>query len=612
MRIASSEKKALACHDLSIGYCVGPSVLNVVRNVSLDVKPGEALGIVGESGSGKSTLALALANCMSPNAVTTSGEIQIDGASVSSRLTTRARRDLVKRLSVVFQNPASALDPGRHIGSVFDERLRVLGVTSRLRSARAMELLESVKIRNAAQVLASYPHQLSGGMQQRVVIALAIANDPAVLVLDEPTTGLDATVASEIIELLMTLRQERRAGIVFISHDIGQVHSLCDDIAVMYGGEIVEYGRAGDIVSHPRHPYTRALLACLPSIEERRKLRGIQGAPPSPTELGLLKGCLFGPRCEFTTEICKSERPKVTTDATHYLCHHSNFGTLATAVVAGGEQPTTHTSDVRLKVDGLQISYGRGNRERRILEDVSFELRPGEILAIVGESGSGKSTLLRGIAGLIAPNAGAVMMNGKTLSPYYGDRTREALSDIRIVFQNPSSALNRRRRVGDQIRRSLALSSGRPPTADDVDVQAERVRLPLYNLKNLARSLSGGLLQRVAIACALSGRPQVLLFDEPTSALDVSVQADILNLIVEQIKKTNAAAIFVTHDLAVVRQVADRALVLLNGTVVESGDVKQVFEHAKHSYTKRLLSAFKQKSQGIKPQVDSTDATELG
>ena len=592
---ATYEKSALACQDLSIGYRVGFGVLSVVRNVSLSVAPGRALGIVGESGSGKSTLALALANCMSPNGIMTAGSIQIDGNNLPRQLASRNRRELAKRLSVVFQNPAGALDPSRRIVSVFDERLRLLGIASRQRVARAVALLESVKIRNVDQVLASYPHQLSGGMQQRVVIALAIANDPAVLVLDEPTTGLDATVASEIIELLRTLRRERRAGLVFISHDIGQVHNLCDDIAVMYGGELVEQGPADEVIGRPRHPYTRALLACLPAVEQRRTLQGIQGAPPSPSQLSYLKGCLFEPRCEMATETCITHRPDISIETTRYRCHHP-ISDARTTTSAHDRKPVTHqTSEARLKVEGLKMSYGHGEKRRQILEDVSFTLRPGEILAVVGESGSGKSTLLKGLVGWAAPDAGSISMNGKLLPPYFGNRTRECLSDIRIVFQNPSSALNRRRKVGDQIGRSLAVATGRNCTAADLKAQADKVRLPHYNLDSFARSLSGGLLQRVAIACALAGKPQVIVFDEPTSALDVSVQADILNLIAEQVRQTNAAAIFVTHDLAVVRQVADRALVLLNGRVVESGDVDDVLKNPQHAYTRRLLDAFSQK-----------------
>lgn len=597
----TGEAAALACQDVSIGYRMKSGILSVVRNVSLSIAPGAALGIVGESPSGKSTLALALANCMSANGILTGGRIQIEGNELTPQAW-RNRNELAQRLSVVFQNPGGALDPSRRILSVFEERLSLLGVASTKRQERAAALLDSVRIRNVDQVLASYPHQLSGGMQQRVIIALALANDPAVLVLDEPTTGLDATVASDIIELLKALRRERRAGLVFISHDIGQVHNLCDDIAVMYGGELVEQGPAGQVIEHPRHPYTRALLACLPSVTERRQLQGIKGAPPSPSQLSHLKGCLFTPRCGAATEICETRRPDINVEDTEYRCHHpsSEARTIVASSARNKDQPKAQ--EIRLKVEGLAVSYGRGDRRRQILDDVSFELQPGEILAVVGESGSGKSTLLKGLLGLVAPESGSISMNGERLPPHFRERTIACLSDVRIVFQNPASALNRRRRVGDQIGRCLTLAAGRSATAADQEAQADKVRLPHYNLGNFARSLSGGLLQRVAIACALAGKPQVIVFDEPTSALDVSVQADILNLIAEQVRQTNAAAIFVTHDLAVVRQLADRALVLLNGRVVESGDVDDIFERTKHPYTKRLLAAFSEKRQAVTGQ----------
>jgi len=588
---------ALACQDVSIGYRVSSGILSVVRNVSLSVAPGEALGIVGESGSGKSTLALALANCMSSNGVLTGGSLQIDGTNITTRRGSRSRQELAGRLSVVFQNPSGALDPSRRIISVFRERLNLLGLASHKRKERAAALLESVRIRNVDQVLASYPHQLSGGMQQRVVIALALANDPAVLVLDEPTTGLDATVASEIIELLKTLRGERRAALVFISHDIGQVHNLCDNIAVMYGGELVEHGPAEEITSRPRHQYTRALLACLPSVAERRILQGIKGAPPSPSQLSHQKGCLFAPRCDMATEICETQRPDISGEAARYRCHHPGSEGQTSVSVRAPDATQSQAGETRLKVEGLAMSYGLGDRRRQILQDVSFELQAGKILAVVGESGSGKSTLLKGLLGLITPDAGSISMNGKRLPSYFGHRTSECLSDIRIVFQNPSSALNRRRRVGDQIGRSLTLATGSRSSTADQKAQADKVRLPHYNLGSFARSLSGGLLQRVAIACALAGKPKVIVFDEPTSALDVSVQADILNLIAEQVRQTNAAAIFVTHDLAVVRQLADQVLVLLNGRIVESGTVDDVFQRTQHSYTKRLLAAFSEKRQ---------------
>lgn len=602
----TSEPAALACTDLSVGYRTGTGVLSVVRNVSLNVASGAALGIVGESGSGKSTLALALANCLPPGGLVTGGTMQIANAA----LVQPGRLDIAKRMSVVFQNPAGALDPSQRIAAVFYHRLRLLGVPQQDRPARAKALLESVKLRNVDQVLTSYPHQLSGGMQQRVIIALALANDPAVLVLDEPTTGLDATVASEILDLLKTLRRERRAGLVFISHDIGQVHNLCDDIAVMYGGELVEQGPADDLIANPRHPYTRALLACLPSVAERRVLLGIKGAPPSPSQLSTLKGCLFAPRCDNATDVCSAKRPETTTEAARrYRCFHPTIG-------AASPTSTLSAADVRiepqipprgLKVQGLSIAYGMGKHRRSILKDVSFDVRPGEILAIIGESGSGKSTLLKGLVGMVAPEAGSISLNGAVLPPTFSKRSAQCLSDIRIVFQNPASALNRRRKIGQQIGRSLSIATGQRAAVADAQALADKVRLPHYNLNNLARSLSGGLLQRVAIACALAGKPQVIVFDEPTSALDVSVQADILNLIAEQVRQTNAAAIFVTHDLAVVRQIADKALVLLNGAVVESGYVAEMFEHPQSPYTARLIAAFSE--HGAKPELLVPSAT---
>ncbi len=586
---------SLACDDLSIGYRAGNSILSVVRNVSLSVAPGKALGLVGESGSGKSTLALALAGCLPPGGVVTGGAIRVEGQGVGGMRVGRSRLETARRLSVVFQNPAAALDPSRRIASVFDQRLRLLGIPSGQRRALAATLLDSVKIRNIDHVLTCYPHQLSGGMQQRVVIALALANDPAVLVLDEPTTGLDATVAAEIVELLKTLRRERQAGLLLISHDIGQVHRLCDDIAVMYGGELVEQGPADSLITRPRHPYTKALLACLPSVRERRDLRGIGGAPPSPSQLSLLDGCLFAPRCEHATAHCSEERPSPVLELDRqFRCHHPVEGqTIAIASSAPGRAlPDVRPAVPRLQVENLSIGYGFGKQRRQILEGISFNLHAGEIMAVVGESGSGKSTLLKGVMGLVAPDGGAILLEGEALKPTFRQRAKAILSSVRIVFQNPASALNRRRKVGQQMSRNLTLATGRHTARPELEALADKVRLPYYNLDNFARSLSGGLLQRVAIACAIAGEPDIIAFDEPTSALDVSVQADILNLISDQVRKTRAAAIFVTHDLAVVRQVADRVLVLLHGRIVESGTVEEVLDRPTHPYTARLLAAF--------------------
>lgn len=595
MTVGANNQSSLSCENLSVGYGAGGRALKVVKNVTLDVAGGTALGIVGESGSGKSTLALALANCLPPGGAVTSGRIQVGGMDLDTKVLKYGRAEFAKHLSIVFQNPATALDPSRRIKSVFEQRLRLLGVAAGKRLTRATALLDSVKIRDVDRVLNAFPHQLSGGMQQRVVIALALANDPAVLVLDEPTTGLDATVASEIIELLQNLRKKHRAGLVFVSHDIGQVQRLCDDIAVMYGGEIVEQGPANALISAPRHPYTRSLMACLPSVTERRVLRGINGAPPSPRQLSLMNGCQFAPRCEKAAGLCSTLHPTCTIENTRrYECHFpiDEHAASVAHVASDLRKERARANGAGLKVEDLAISYGLGKHRKQILDNISFEVAPGEILAIVGESGSGKSTLLKGILGLVEPDVGKVFLDGEPLSPSFKNRTRQSLSNVRIVFQNPSSALNRRRKIAHQIGRCLSAATGRRAVPADWKASADKVRLPHYNLDHLASSLSGGLLQRVAIACAIAGKPQVIAFDEPTSALDVSVQADILNLVSEQIRKTNAAALFVTHDLAVVRQIADRALVLLHGEVVESGYVEDIFARPQHPYTEHLLHAF--------------------
>lgn len=591
-------KPALRINQLSVTYRSGGRDRAVLRDISLQIAPGEAYGLVGESGCGKSTVALTVVRYLPRNGKITSGSIELNGADVT-RLDRGALRTLrAKTVSMVYQDPGKALNPSIRIGRQLTEVYEVLGLAPQERKARALEMLRRVRIVDPGSVMQRYPHQLSGGMQQRVAIAMALASDPTMLILDEPTTGLDATVEAEVLDVVTDLRRELGTSILFISHNLAMVAKMCDRVGVLYAGMLVEEGPTQQIFTAPRHPYTVALLRCLPR-GGRRKVQGrldnIPGFLPTP---GMhLPGCPFAERCALADARCRSELPApIDLDGRLVRCHYPEHAAeLSRATPAEVPMSALRAStDPVLRIANVSKTFGQGNHYIRVVTDVSLTLMPGETLGLVGESGSGKTTLARMLLGLMSPDPGGkIELDGKLLAPRLDHRAPEQVKAVQIVFQNPDSALNRAHSVARIIGRALRHLAGfrGAELTRRLDALVESVRLTRRHLTLRPHQLSGGLKQRVAIARSFAGDPRIVVCDEPTSALDVSVQAAILNLLAELQTSHAVSYVFISHDLGVVRYLADRIAVLYLGRIMEMGPSERVFEGPQHPYTEALLSA---------------------
>jgi peptide/nickel transport system ATP-binding protein len=592
----SPDHAALAIEDLEVAYIVRGVERAVLRGVSLSIAAGEAYGLVGESGCGKSTTAYAALRYLPENGRITAGRALISGTDVTHLSSGELQRLRATRVSMVYQDPGAALNPTIKIGPQVEEAFTVLGLGEA--RERALDALNRVRISDPRQVLDRYPHQLSGGMQQRVVIAMALACDPELLVLDEPTSGLDATVEAEVLDLVQTLRAETGAALLLIAHNLGVIRRMCDRVGVMYAGKIVEQGPAVEVFHDPRHPYTVGLLRCLPRLGARKEHRRLETIPGFLPQIGEpLPTCVFVDRCPLATDICRAEPPPVVdvSPARFTLCHHADrIDQIPHAVE---DAPASHISETVapvLSLAGVSKTFRQAGHAIYALADIDVELRAGETLGLVGESGSGKTTLAKIILGIHAPDeGGAIMLDGEQLADRVGNRDQEARRAIQIVFQNPDSALNRSHGVRVIIKRSLkklARLTGEEAERKLVSL-AQQVRLTSRHLDMKPRQLSGGLKQRVAIARAFAGGPRIVVCDEPTSALDVSVQAAILNLLADLQRDEGSSYIFISHDLNVVRYLADRIAVLYLGRLMELGAAETVFNPPHHPYTEALLSA---------------------
>ena len=591
-----TEHSALSIEDLGVAYMVSGEWRAVLRGVSFSIAPGESYGLVGESGCGKSTTAYAALRYLPRNGRITAGSVLIDGVDVTSISPRALQRLRASRVSMVYQDPAAALNPTIKIGPQVEEAFTVLGLDNARR--RALEALEQVRIADRARVLERYPHQLSGGMQQRIVIAMALACDPRLLVLDEPTSSLDATVEAEVLDLVQVLRTETGAALLLIAHNLGVIRKMCDRVGVMYAGKIVEEGPAVAVFEDPRHPYTVGLLRCLPRRGMRKQDRRLETIPGFLPQIGEpLPACVFVDRCPLATEICRTDPPPpdVVGPGRFTRCHHHDrieqIPPPPEGVPATG---AAETSAPVLALAGVSKTFRQHGHSIHALGDIDLELRAGETLGLVGESGSGKTTLARIVLGLHPPDeGGAVTLDGDELAPRVNGRGAEAKRAIQIIFQNPDSALNRSHTVRYILTRSLnklARLTGRP--ADEkLNALSEHVRLTPRHFEMKPRQLSGGLKQRVAIARAFAGDPRIVVCDEPTSALDVSVQAAILNLLADLQRDEGSSYIFISHDLNVVRYLSDRIAVLYLGRLMEVGPAETVFNPPHHPYTEALLSA---------------------
>jgi peptide/nickel transport system ATP-binding protein len=590
----------LEVSHLQVTYAVRGNDCLTLRDVSFQIGSQQSFGLVGESGCGKSTTVQAITRYLPGNGRVSAGRIRIGGRDVMAMGREGLRRMRAREVSVVYQEPARALNPSIRIGRQVAEVFEIMGAPKKEAFERAEHALRNVQIPDPGRVLHAYPHQLSGGMLQRVVIAMAIAVEPKLLVLDEPTTALDATVEAEILDLVSDLREQFSTSLLFVSHNLAIVAKMCDRVGVMYSGEIVEQGPAQQVFRDPRHPYTVGLLRCVPDRGRRKnndRLDTIPGFLPTPGSVP--KGCIFAARCALADAHCQSETPEMFDiggqRASRCFKHEEASSlpppTSAEATVRSG-QPSTEPV---IRLEHISKTYtGRGGESVHALVDVNLELYPGETLGVVGETGCGKTTLAHVLLGLTSPDEGSVIeIRGRQVASAAAKRRLDELRLLQIVFQNPDSALNRRHTVRHIVGRALTKLAGLKGEQKEkglVDV-VRSVRLEPRYLPMRPAQLSGGLKQRVAIARAFAGQPDVLVCDEPTSALDVSVQAAILNLLVDLQIRDQVTYMFISHDLGVVRYLSDRIAVLYLGRIMECGPAESVFAGPHHPYTEALLSA---------------------
>jgi len=621
----------LELRRLAVTYAGGVARLPAVRDVSFALAPGRALGLVGESGSGKSTIAGAILDLLGPGG-DIAGEIVFEGDDLRKLATHQRRQLLGRRIGTVFQDPFTALNPAMTIGShVAEPLVRHLGLSRRAALERACELLADMHIPRPREVAAAYPHQLSGGMRQRALIAAAIACEPSLLILDEPTTALDVTVEARILALLAELRRRKSVSLLFISHNLGVVRALCDDIAVLYAGELVESGPAADLLRDPRHPYTKGLLASLPPLEpgtRRTRLPSIGGRPPNPTRRQL--GCSFRARCPFAEPRCAEETQVLRPfgrgrELRCWKAERAPDWPLESAVVPETAE-AAHNGKTLLRIAEIGKTFQTGGGlaalrfsrrspfiryapDRLVAVDrVSLSIKSGEVLGLVGESGCGKSTLGRLALRLLSRSNGRVEFDGADVVQLSGAPLRRFRGEAQIIFQNAGSSLNPRLSVGKTLERPVALFEKLGPQERRRRVLEllEMVRLPSAYRDRYAHQLSGGEKQRVAIARALASRPRFIVCDEPVSALDVSVQAAIVNLLADLRDEFGLAYLFISHDLAVVAQLSDRIAVMYRGSLCETGSAADVLAPPYHPYTRMLLaSAPRVANQG---RAISTDA----
>ncbi|MBI2469317.1 MAG: ABC transporter ATP-binding protein [Candidatus Rokubacteria bacterium] len=599
----------LAIARLRVEYRTASGVIPAISDFSLEIVGGERFGLVGESGCGKSTLAMAIMGYLGRNGAITAGEIRFEGKDLVAASEAEMERIRGRRISVVYQEPSSALNPTMTIGrQLMEVPMRHRGASAAEAHRLATRMLADVYMPDPEGLLDRYPHQLSGGQQQRVVIAMALLANPALLLLDEPTTGLDVTVAATVLDLINELHEKYGGTLLYISHNLGVIAKVCDRVGVMYAGELVEEAPASELFSKPRHPYTRGLLGCVPRLGATKHTAAFlpipgQVAPPHARP----PGCAFGPRCEsFRSGICDRGPIALHETAPGHRARCERWRELEPLREPGPVVVVTPTAceEPALVVERLSKVYELGSsifslfgRGRQVVanEDLTFRAQRGHILAIVGESGSGKSTFARIVAGLQSASGGALRLGGADLARVpVSRRTAQQVAAIQMVFQNPDGTLNPSHSVGWPIARALkkfGIARERRTVDQRVRALLEMVRLPVSIRHRKPRQLSGGQKQRIAIARAFAGNPDLIVADEPVSALDVSVQAAIVNLLLQIQAEQSTTMLFISHDLALVRHLADHVVVMYLGKVMEAGPVAAIFEPPYHPYTEALLSA---------------------
>jgi peptide/nickel transport system ATP-binding protein len=592
----------------------GPVV--AVRDVSFTLDPGQALGIVGESGSGKSSIAGAILGLLGPGASIT-GKILFEGRDLASVAPEARRAMLGSRIGSVFQDPFTALNPALRVGRQIAEALVQHRAASKPAAMkRAVELLAEMGIARPAEVAHAYPHQLSGGMKQRALIAAAMACEPSLLILDEPTTALDVTVEAQILDLLAALRQRKSVGVLFVSHNLGVVRRVCDDVAVMYASQMMELGAASRVLWQPAHPYSKGLLASLPPLAVSTRATRLPAIPgqmsgaPNPDA-----ACVFSPRCPFSEGACVAgpQALQAVPDGGAVRCWKAgDIGAWPAPPASTVAEPAFQRGDSLVNVTDLRrifqarsglaawrVSFKGGMKFARdrgtfaAVDGISLSISPGEVLGLVGESGCGKSTLGRVILRLMRASSGSVEFDGQEVTRGTDQALRRFRQQAQIVFQNVGSSLNPRLSIGEALARPLALFDLVPPAERQARVERllEMVRLPRSYRTRYPHQLSGGERQRVAIARALATEPKFIVCDEPVSALDVSVQAAVVNLLADLRDEFGLAYLFISHDLAVVAQLSDRIAVMYRGRLCETGRPADILAPPFHPYTRALLAS---------------------
>ena len=620
----SAAAPVLEVRDLSVSYAAPGGPVQALRGASLTVAPGETVALVGESGSGKSSLALAILRGLDANGRVVGGSIRFQGLDVLALSPRDLQAVRGARVAMVFQDPQSALNPSMVVGEQIAEVLRAhAGLGRAAARARTLDLLHQVNLPNPAGVFARYSHELSGGQQQRIVIAMAFACDPELLVMDEPTTGLDVTTEARLLDLIAELAARHGVATLYITHNLGVVARFCQRVVVLYAGEVVEEGPVARVFTAPAHPYTRALLACVPRLDWSRRdgaLSAIEGRLPDLADPPA--ACVFEARCPHRAAECGERKPALEATEAGGRVRCLRWRELAEIAVAqprasepGHPRPDpisrsdTTVSELLATVH-LRCFYAerptllrwlrrlvrRGAEPPRAVhavDDVSVGTDRGATLAVVGESGCGKTTLARAVVGLLEPTAGAVRLDGQDVSGLAARRPREARRRVQIVFQNPDGTLNPQKTVEATLARPLelfGLARGAERDRRIAELLAA-VHLPDSYRRRYPHELSGGEKQRVAVARAFAAAPALIVCDEPLSALDVSVQAAILNLLVDLQRRSATAYLFISHDLSVVRYLADRLAVMYMGRLCEEGTADELFAPPYHPYTEALLSA---------------------
>jgi peptide/nickel transport system ATP-binding protein len=592
--------------DITLSAKIGSVPVDVLRRVSFTLEAGETIGLVGESGAGKSMIGRLFSQLLPPGFWVASGELIFDGEDLITLAPAKRRRLLGKRIAFVPQEPMTALNPVLSIGSQFNEHLKRLGVRgARARRAQAIKYLSEVHLPDPAALLGKYPHQLSGGMCQRVLIALAFSGDPALVVADEPTTALDVMTQARIMALIEEMQALHGTAMILITHDLRLAAHVCDKILVMYAGDVVERSGAGNLLADPRHPYTRSLKRANPTISgPRMRLPTLPDQMPGLMEFGGLAGCRFAPRCPVNADDCRAGDPAM-------LEIVPGHEVLCVPACAGGERdieeeeapPAPLASETGAPLVELRnVSRRFGTRGKWLtggtavdaVQDVSLTIREGEFIGIVGESGSGKTTVARMIAGLDHPSAGEILVRGTDTRVSTPEAKADRLETLQMIFQDPQSALNPRRVVESLLTQAMEAdhrSHTPEERARQVETLLREIGLPPDSRRRFPSQLSGGQRQRVNIGRAICVAPKLLVADEIVSGLDVSVQAQILNLMLRLREELGISLLLISHDLSVVRYICSRVFVMHKGRVVESGLTEDVFARPGHAYTRALLAA---------------------